>query len=334
VKAYGKAIETWEKLSREHPSTPEYQLDLARCYNGVGALETFRRPDQAEAAHRKAIEILEKVVRTKISVPDFQNELANSHLSLGLLFNAGGRTNEAEAALRKAQEIWDKLVLENRKVIEFRLSLATSYCQLGNVSSGKSQFEAALPYYLQAIHTLEAQISEKNPNARSKQVLYDVYGGRAFALNKLGRYLEAMRDWNRAIELADEGGKERPRLFRCVTLAHLSDHIRATTEAEVLTGNKGASGDILYNGACAFALSSTAVLQEKKLVQTEREKLAEKYSARAVQLLEKANATGFFAPPGALQNLRTDNDLDSLRSRQDFKTLLAELQKRANAEKK
>jgi tetratricopeptide (TPR) repeat protein len=334
VKAYGKAIDTWEKLSREHPSTPEYQLDLARCYNGVGALETFRRPDQAEAAHRKAIEILERIVRTKISVPDFQNELANSHLNLGFLFNAGGRPNEAEAAFRKAQEIWDKLVLENRKVIEFRLSLATSYCQLGNVSSGKSQFEAALRYYLQAIHTLEAQISEKNPNTRSKQVLYDVYGGRAFALNKLGRYLDAIKDWDRAIELADEGGKERPRLFRSVTLAHLGDHMQATTEVEVFTGKKGTSGDILYNGACVFALSSIAVLQDKRLIQAEREKLGEKYSARAVELLQKANATGFFMPPGAVQNLKKDNELDSLRSRGDFRKLLAELEKKANAEKK
>jgi hypothetical protein len=101
-----------------------------------------------------------------------------------------------------------------------------------------------------------------------------------------------------------------------------------------LTGKNGASGDILYNGACVFALSSTAVLKDKKLVQAERENLAEKYSARALKLLEKANATGFFAAPSALENLKNYNDLDSLRSRQDFKTLLAELLKRPKAEKK
>jgi serine/threonine-protein kinase len=333
LEVYGKVIDTLVKLNREHPS-PRYQFDLARSYNGVGALETFSHPEQAEAAYLKAVKILEEISRAKPPVPEFQNELANSHLSLGILFNTRGRLNEAEAAIRKAQEIWDKLVIESPNVIEFRLGLGTSYCQLGDVLSARSQFEAALPCYSQAIHSLEPKTGQEKPIGRPKQVLYEAYGGRGLALNKLARYSDALKDLDQAVQLADEGGKERPQLFRSITLAHLGEHVRATTEAETLTGKNGASGDILYNGACVFALSSTAVLKDKKLVQAERETLAGKYSDRALKLLEKAKATGFFAAPGALENLKNDNDLDSLRSRQDFKTILAELLEKTKVEKK
>ncbi len=60
--------------------------------------------------------------------------------------------------------------------------------------------------------------------------------------------------------------------------------------------------------------------------QAERDKLPDKYAARAVELLAKARASGHFRDPAQIEHLKKDPDLDPLRTRQDYKTLLAELE--------
>jgi hypothetical protein len=53
-------------------------------------------------------------------------------------------------------------------------------------------------------------------------------------------------------------------------------------------------------------------------------KQADQYAARAVELLRRAIENGF----QNLEQLKHDPELDALRQRDDFKKLLAELQKK------
>jgi hypothetical protein len=59
----------------------------------------------------------------------------------------------------------------------------------------------------------------------------------------------------------------------------------------------------------------------------ERDRLADQYAAQAVALLSRAAAKGYFASPAARAELDTDSEFAALRTRPDFKMLLAELGK-------
>ena len=53
----------------------------------------------------------------------------------------------------------------------------------------------------------------------------------------------------------------------------------------------------------------------------------DQYARHAVALLQEARQAGFFARAANVQNLKKDPDLDAVRSRDDFKKLVQELEK-------
>jgi hypothetical protein len=55
--------------------------------------------------------------------------------------------------------------------------------------------------------------------------------------------------------------------------------------------------------------------------------LAERYAARAVELLRRAAAAGYYRDPARAERLRQDDDLAPLRGRKDYQELLAEVQR-------
>jgi hypothetical protein len=133
----------------------------------------------------------------------------------------------------------------------------------------------------------------------------------------LKRYAEAVRDWDRAIEL--DAGPQRTtfRRRRALCLVKAGEAARAAQEANALAGARGASGPTVYDAACVLALTSAATKGNPRL--------AEGHAARAVELLRGLQAAGYFKTPGRVDHLKKDEDLASLRERDDFKKLLREL---------
>jgi hypothetical protein len=150
-------------------------------------------------------------------------------------------------------------------------------------------------------------------------------------LGELENHAEALAEWNRALELDDGSYQDRLRLQRAVSLAKLGEHAQATAEANALANQKSVPGQVLYDLACIFSLSSTAARQDPRLSPTEQDQRVEQYARRAVELLARAGAIGYFQEPARVEHLKEDKDLDSLRDREDFKKLLAELKDRTKA---
>ena len=145
---------------------------------------------------------------------------------------------------------------------------------------------------------------------------------RAETLTLLGRYPEAQKDWQRALELTREGERPTIRLSRTTALARSGKHVKATKEASTLpeTDNGGA----LYRLAGVYSLSAAAVAADPK----ERQELAEQYAAQAVKFLASANKNGYFNIPANRAAIQNDADLRALRGRTDFKKLLSELKEK------
>ena len=117
------------------------------------------------------------------------------------------------------------------------------------------------------------------------------------------------------------------RLCRPPPLARLGEHVQATTEVETLLAEGHVQTMNLFTFSYVYALCSAAAANDDRLPPAEREKLADKYGGRAVELLRKAQAAGYFAGPGRLARMKESKDLDPIRSRPDFQRLLMELNK-------
>jgi hypothetical protein len=128
-------------------------------------------------------------------------------------------------------------------------------------------------------------------------------------LDRLGRHAEALRHWERALQLDDGKDRRVLRLGRSISRAHLGgDHGQALAEAEALAGD--ADGPALEGMARLCALASAAVAGD----------LREPYAARAVALLRQAVAKGY----QDIVYLKEGTDLAALRERPDFQKLLVD----------
>jgi tetratricopeptide (TPR) repeat protein len=211
------------------------------------------------------------------------------------------------------------------RVTIYAMDLAGTYTNRGDVARAEKQVEEALAWYGRAADILERANALEPRNVTACYGLFNLLWSRAKALGDLGRKEDAARDWKRAVEVSEGQSHILMRLYRPPALARLGEHARAAAEADALVAEGKTEGTNLYNFAYTHALGVTAARQDARLAPAEQARLAERYGARAVELLTIARAAGFFRQSGKLEHLKTDKDMDAVRSRPDFQQLLAEL---------
>ena len=108
-------------------------------------------------------------------------------------------------------------------------------------------------------------------------------------------------------------------------LARVGDHAAAAAEAEASLALAEPSGLNLYNLACAFSLARAAAVADGALDRAKRDQVVASYGMRAVELLKRALAAGYFDQPANSTSFRTDADLNAIRKLDDFKTLEAQI---------
>ena len=211
----------------------------------------------------------------------------------------------------------EKLAADSPAVPVYRIDLAGSYVNYGLLLAGLGESAAALDWYAKAIPVLEAVRTQVSHVTTAQRYLGIAHWRRAEALMRLSRNAEALKDWDRALALDDGSNRPMYRLQRALTMAHTGDSVRAVAEAEELTQGDQVSGGCFYDAACICALSSAGVIDDAKRKQS--------YATRAVAMLRRAQATGYFKDSQSVQHLKQDDDLAVLRARDDFQNLLKEL---------
>src|SRR5262249_5740576 len=111
----------------------------------------------------------------------------------------------------------------------------------------------------------------------------------------------------------------------------LAAHLRARGRhadlarlAADLTREVSTSGEIHYHATCYAARAVKALALDTALAPAERARLADGYVRQAVELLRRAVQLGW----KDRQHMFLDGDLDPLRPRQEFRDLMAELDRR------
>jgi len=316
---YRQALAILKKLVADFPFVTEYQRRLAGGHTSLGVtLWRLERLGEARDAHGEALSILKTLVADFSSVPRYRQDLASGFNNLAIVLEDLGRLDEAETATRRAIALRERLVHDFPEVLDYAVTLGGTYGNLGGLLKDQGRADASLEWYDKAVRTLEPALAREDRFGDARGYLRNSSSGRAEALDRLGRRAEAAKDWDRAAAL--DGGKRR---WFYESRGDLSrgDHARAVALAREQARAQDVSSKTLHDCARVCALGSAAAKEDAEL--------REQYAGRAVELLRRAVGTG--DPGVSAQDLRTDEALEPLRGREEFRQLLKQLEAPAPA---
>jgi serine/threonine-protein kinase len=329
------ALAIHQKLAEDHPGHTRFRYNLAHSYNDLGILlSRTGKLAEAEVQHRRAIAIQRKLADDNPAVTDFRFRLAFDYASLGNLLWNTGRPAEAEAQLRTALALLQKLADDNPAVTEFRKFLAIMHNNVGAVLSSTGRPAEAEAELRRAV-ALVQKLADDHPTVT------DFRNFLAISHNLLGRLLAQVKRFPEAFTALGTGLAIRQKLVdadpkNTTYTRNLGESYAGRGAARVLAGQRAlAAADLRrarelwakvprLDAQTQFEQGRVLVLlaglgQDPRAGVTAAEAAA--FSDQAVAALRDALSAGW-----ARRDELNEPDFDPLRSREDFKKLLRELE--------
>jgi serine/threonine protein kinase/tetratricopeptide (TPR) repeat protein len=335
--AHQQALAIQERLAGDHPGVAEYQRDLAITQSALGVLY-YRAGhlDKSQASQEQALVTWNQLLGNNAHLPEDRHGLASAQYRLGATYVDRGQSEKAEATLTEAASTYQAMVADYPDVPEYRQSLGSVYSALGGLYLNNMRRADKA----EAVHEQARQIFEKLALEHPDVLGFgfevgNCYANLAFDAEVAGRRDTAMARSLKAIEILEpilSRGYGQARvvifdvgIFRAAILAGRGDHVQATKEANAMAQRAGLGNVNLYNIACVFCRASTAAGNDGKLAPAERNRLKAQYSDRAIEFLRRSVAGGFQDATA----MKADPDLAPLRSREDFRKLVQEVERKS-----
>jgi serine/threonine-protein kinase len=337
VMAYERARDFWEELVREYPRAVTYRMGLGGACTSLG--ELYRQSghlEEAVKAWERTRDFWEGLVRARPGEVTYRDALGGAYASLGELYRESGRSKEAVKTWERALGFWEELVRVYPREATYREGLSRAYANLGDLHGQSGRPEEALKAYERARDVCNELVEGGSVFAVSLKSRARVYSSLCELYRQSGQPGEALKTYERAgdfwkelVWLSPQEVAYRDELARLArALARLGElhrqfgrpkealmaWARAALVVNALAQSEGVSGSNLYDSTCILSLRSAAAKEDAKL--------SNQYAARAMELLREAVKKGY----KDIAHIKQDKDLDPLRSRDDFKKLLAQLE--------
>jgi serine/threonine protein kinase len=338
-KDYDQALSLCKQLAADSPSRPEFRQELARSHcNRGNLLRDTGRPEEAEKDYDQAVGVQKQLVTDFPSRPTFRHQLALAYLNRGLLLSTAGRLQDAEKDRNEAVRICKQLVADFPSQPKFRQKLALSYLNRGGgLLSAAGRLQDAEKDLNEALRLCKQLVAEfpNQPDRRNEL---------AGACVNLAILQQQRGDWAAAKRLLLEGQphhlvalKANPRhpsyrQFYHNHLHHLTgvhagllEQADAVHTAEIRRDLGWDPPADAYDAACFLSRSVTIVAKHEMLNATQRQEAARFYGDAAMRLLREAVSKGY----KDVAHLKEDTDLNPLRQREDFRKLVAAMERKA-----
>jgi tetratricopeptide (TPR) repeat protein/tRNA A-37 threonylcarbamoyl transferase component Bud32 len=287
VAAFRRARTAFEALTREQPATKQFRHDLAQCYNAISyPLYAIGKTDEALSSFEAARAILETLVQENPAVTSYRQQLAYSDSQIGTLLNDTGRPAEALEPYERARASLESLAQANPTVAEIGNDRARCYSQMGNILWAIGRPAEALVSSEKARALREALIAANPKVTEYRSDLSSTLGIIGALKQESGNFSEASTSFRKAVALVEGLPSQTP-----------ENHFNLACYRARLAGLAGKPGSQLTTDDGRVE------------------------SDRAMEHLRRAAASGF----RMLSLLSSDHDLDALRSRTDFRVLVADL---------
>jgi serine/threonine-protein kinase len=332
-KAYQQARTLQERLVARFPAVPAYRQDLAMSHNNLAILFRYaRRLPKAEKAYRRSLAILEDLVHGHPKVPEYRSDLTRGYNNLANVLRDMDRFGEAEDLCRRALPLSERLADDFPTVPSYRDHLAMCHNHLGIVlqhtgraAQARQEYQRALDIWLKLTAAYATVPEYQSMAGGTRSNLADL-------LSEQGEHAEARRLVEQAIRHQQAALKAKPKhptyrrflrnhyAVRTEILIRQGDHAEAVRSAREVAGVLPADGQGHWRAALLVAQCVPLAEKDTKLTESQRQELAEQYGRQAVALLRQGMGKGYTDGKG----LEMDKHLVPLRSREDFRKLLAE----------
>jgi serine/threonine protein kinase len=333
--ALREGLSIQQELAAEFPGRAENRVELAGSYNKLAILLAFtRRPDEAEQAFRDSIGVLKQLVNDFPGAPRYRYELAIGHYNMGTLFMKVNR-KVAEAALSDALAIDKQLAADFPSTPGYRSNLANCHHNLALIYKATDRKQEAEAGYRDTV-AIRRQLAADFPSTPLYQenAANDI-NGLGIYLMEQGKAKDAESALREALSLRQELVRLNPtvtayqgqvtdsRAALAVLWSGTGEYERAIAAVAEVEKDPHLTPGACYDLACACALASAAIAKDPKLAAAERNDSAEQHANRAVALLSRAVREGY----ANITGIKTDPDLNAIRSLPAFKNLMRELAK-------
>jgi hypothetical protein len=325
--ALRRSAEGYRALAAEHPDEPDYRhrLALASFYLGVAYERADGRTADAIAAYRVARDGWRDLLAANenhAAAVGWRHWCGQAAYNVAIRLTDLGPPGmaEAEAAYRESVALRTRLLADDPTAIHHQTDLALSRNNLGFcLQKRNAQREAAVEY--RAAVDLRRRVEAVKSFPVNRRELAQSEHNLGLACRQLADPAEAELAFTRARELRVRLVEENPGdatlrnalAWSVVGLANCRLDVGDPAGAAALAGSVAellSDGDPLYDAACICARAAAGSTSAQ-----------ERTAARAVDLLRQAIARGYANMAHMLQ----DDDLASLRQRQDYATLLWDL---------
>jgi serine/threonine-protein kinase len=340
--ALEQAVLHQRRAVEKAPDILHYSRELGTHYLNLGRAQSrLGQTARARASWQQAAQVWEGYATAHPKNVGYRHGLVGKLEGVAQAERAAGLVDDALATRRRALAIAEGLVREQPDSLQFHAARAQAATIVGaSLLADRGDARGALVEHEKALASWQ-KLADANPKVPGYQhALASSHTAVADALRTLGRLDEARTNYERAIPLREALVKRYPAVvpYQSGLASNLSrlgiTHQRAGRPADAVKAHQGAikvmedlrppSSGNLYSLACYQALlAGVAGEAGSGLTSDEARTMAD----RAMLRLSAAVAAGF----RNVAHLRKDTDLDSLRKRDDFQKLLADLDARVKA---
>jgi tetratricopeptide (TPR) repeat protein len=322
-----RAIGMLEDLVHADPSRGEFRSELGAAHHDLGVHQyQTHENDPAERHFRRAVELYSSLLDASPSPRDVTARvaLAATRRNLAIILQVTKQREEASREYAASRGLLlDVLSVEPDRA-EAALALGgTLFNWAIFLSYQQGEEDRVGTLFGEAIDRLSAFLKREPEWGLPRQELRSAHGARAQWLEGLGRHGEAVRDWERVVELADPVGRDHYRFFLATARARAGDHRGAWELVRALKpclANRAA--DYYTHLATVCSLAVAKVEADQSLPPAERTSLAASYAHEGVDLLRRAlDLTPEAARATLREALRTDGELAPLRRLPEVKAL-------------
>jgi tetratricopeptide (TPR) repeat protein len=334
--SFQRAAVPQEKLVKDNPTVLDYVKHLANTLGRLGEVKAAQgQASRAQGYYLRSIAQWQELNTKDPQNPKSLNAEGWLHYRLGCLQAESGKENAGLASCERARKMQSEALMLNRTPANFRSDLLWSEEQIGLLKVATGQVTATAQLTGQQ-KVVQERLTLAANDPMNHQARYEVAvgyvrlaelqgqtGGLAAALSTLEKAVAILEEITRAQPQNYEfqrflanvyAVRGRVQMQKGDTAAALESARQAVklVEGKLVHNEK----TYLYDLACHRALCSSLAAQSKD------EPSALDYASASVDALQQAIAAGY----DNVYKLKNDIHLEPLRSRDDFKKLVKEVE--------
>jgi serine/threonine-protein kinase len=325
---YQEAVKLEQELHDEDPDFVDYEWGLADgCFNLAFVFRNRGQLKEAKDLYLKAIPHFQHLLAKDGRNFKYQNRLAFTQTSLGVTCEGLNQEEEAQAAFKEAIIIRENIHKYSPFPAESALYLLGNYLMLANNFTRVGNAAQAMSWFDKAVNLVNPFVEKQKLTDDLRRSSVEVYAHRGRAMSKLlDKHDEALKSYDRALELNKVPDKDWILLGRATVLARKGMHIEAANVARPIVEKKDASNGNRQAAAGLFSIAATTVNNDPQMTESEKKQFSDQYAKAALSLLEKLVESGFFKSSVRRHYLAVDRDFGPIRERKEFQDILKKLE--------